>query len=110
MKPFDLEAAKAGKPFGHEHRYVYRFVGVRVNGQIAFEYKLPSDNADAWTVDSREPGFLTMLPEKKVYKGILYMTFSKRVGCCEDTADNRKFIRGRNLTIIKEFEVEYEEV
>ncbi len=107
MKPFDLEAAKAGKPFGRENQYEYRFVGVRADGRIAFEYKLPDEAHDAWVMSSCAPEFLTMLPEKKIFKGLLYRTHYKSIGCCGDTADNRKFIRGHNLMLIKEFEVEY---
>ena len=110
MRPFNLEEAKAGKPFGRPlyPNYEYRFVGTRSNGNIVYEYRLRG--GEYWTVGYSENavGF-HMIPEKKVFKGLLCEStygaqFVWKDGLCE-----RAQIKAYNYKILKEFEVEYED-
>ncbi len=62
MKPFDLEAAKRGEPFGYQFHNgsckLRAFIGVRSNGEIVYEH--PRDGS----LDSTSATNLRMLPRK----------------------------------------------
>lgn len=63
-KPFNLEEAKAGKPFvrRREPNQPCCFIGIRKNGSIVYEYVRPNGVGEiSWAPTST----LEMIPEKK---------------------------------------------
>jgi len=108
LKPFDLEKAKAGKPFVQFYNGIlfennFRFIGTTTRGDIVYEYGVNGNIA------FRPPTSLRMLPEFKKAKFFLYRNTNKAVHVCSDTERNRKWAKIYDRPIIKEFEVEYEE-
>lgn len=110
MKPFNLEEAKAGKPFGRElyPNYEYRFVGTRSNGNVVYEYRLRG--TEHWTVGYSENAlWFYMIPEKKVFKGLLCDSKDGAQFVLNDNPHEWLKIKVYDYKVLKEFEVEYEE-
>ena len=108
LKPFDLEKAKAGKPFAHhlDPDWKIKFIGANSKGDIVYEYGLHGSVATA------PPNDLRMLPEVKKFRGILYTIYGDRLKetyTMVDTEHNRDWAKRYNHEILTEFEVEYEE-
>jgi len=75
MKPFNLEDAKAGKPFTHVNdplKRPYYFVGVSTIGRIVVEVEQGQRFLDY------EPEDLRMIPEKKTT--VVYLIRNKENG------------------------------
>jgi len=111
MKPFNLEEAKAGKPFGRTlyPNYEYRFIGTRSNGDLVYEFRMRGTD-ERWTVGySENVLWFHMIPEKKVFKGLLCESKQGVKFVWNDTLHERAQIKVYNFKILKEFEVEYEE-
>src|SRR6202012_1864268 len=127
LKPFNLEAAKAGKPFCRspardrsggivtQPEVKYHFVGVRSNGDIVYEISYEDEQHTRKYLVNQHPDDLRMIVEPKIYKGLLVLNKECRTvsitnpAVLTDTQYNRDYIRSRPfLIILKEFEVEYE--
>ena len=123
LKPFNLEAAKAGKPISRaatidrhgSSKVKCYFVGVCSNGEIAYEISYEGENHDRKYLSRVHPDDLRMIVEPKIYKGLLVLNKECRTvsitnpAVLTDTQYNRDYIRSRPfLIILKEFEVEYE--
>ena len=105
LKPFDLEKAKAGKPIVTHAGSPVKFVGVMSNGGIAVEV---GEGKAAYAIDLL-PQMLRMLPEVKKVKALLYRNNYGEVKIMADVVENRTWAKTYHATIIKEFEIEYED-
>jgi len=105
LKPFDLEKAKAGKPIQTLLGIPVKFLGVLSNGRIAVEI---GEDEKAHATDFF-PESLRMRPEVKKFKGVLYAQGVSDVLVMSDTEQNRNWAKHYRATLIKEFEVEYED-
>lgn len=114
LKPFDLEAAKAGKPFTHEEDVPptsgssRRFLGVRQSGDIAYELITKGGHGNPVML-SAPASDLRMLPEVKKHRIILFRQPNGKIFSCNSSEDNYQWVRRKGYPLIKEFEVEYEE-
>lgn len=102
VKPFNLEEAKAGKPFapkdGGSGAVIRCFIGVRTNGSIVYEH------GNSLLLAVVNPDALCMIPTTKKIKVYLYKSSAGVVWA--STTDHRGSLS--NSAFLTETEIEYE--
>jgi hypothetical protein len=101
MKPFDLEAAKAGKPIMSLGGVPYTFVGMSVSGDVVVE------SVSHGKVFKLAPDYLYMIEEKKTYYVNVYRHYGLRyVTVGNATAEKTAPEAGASYEYIKTIEFE----
>lgn len=103
MKPFNLERAKAGKPFTRRSGWKnisLKFLGIMSNGDVAYEFQDPHGGP---RVAQAHPDHLFMIAEKLKYTATLVRFASGNVGVV------RSDMIDKSDEVLSSYTFEYEE-